>query len=540
MNRSYARHLVPAHAPQTAPAREDQVEGSAGGFVFAVDAWARLDRFLVLGCEGGTYYASERAMTEDNARVVVECLALDASRTVARIVEMSTSGRAPKNDPAIFALALAASLGDAAQKAVALEAMPRVCRTGTHLFQFVRDVRAFRSWGRGLRSAVARWYNGLSSDKLALHVAKYGQRAGYTHRDLLRLAHARPATPAHDAVFRWVTGGGAEALGRPSKRGPALERSTLPSLLVAFEAVRAAKTAREVAALVRAHRLTHEMIPSEWKGDVSVWRALLDEMPLTALVRNLGKMTAVGLLRPLAEATRVATELLRSTRRLRLSRLHPLSLLAALKVYAQGHGERGKLRWTPVPQISEALEDAFYASFGLLEPTHKRHLLALDVSGSMTCGEIAGMAGITPRIASAAMAMVTARTEREHHLLGFSHELVPLGVSPRSKLEETVRAIEAVPMGGTDCALPMLHAAKQKMLVDTFVVYTDSETWSGAVHPFRALRDYRQATGIPAKLVVVGLTATRFSIADPDDAGMLDVVGFDAAAPSLMAQFAAD
>jgi hypothetical protein len=45
----------------------------------------------------------------------------------------------------------------------------------------------------------------------------------------------------------------------------------------------------------------------------------------------------------------------------------------------------------------------------------------------------------------------------------------------------------------------------------------------------QALRQYREATGIPAKLVVVAMASNGFSIADPNDAGMLDVVGFDAA-----------
>jgi len=73
--------------------------------------------------------------------------------------------------------------------------------------------------------------------------------------------------------------------------------------------------------------------------------------------------------------------------------------------------------------------------------------------------------------------------------------------------------------------------------VDAFVVYTDSETWAGKIHPAQALREYRQRTGIPAKLVVVGMVSNGFSIADPTDGGMLDVVGFDAAAPALIADF---
>ena len=69
-------------------------------------------------------------------------------------------------------------------------------------------------------------------------------------------------------------------------------------------------------------------------------------------------------------------------------------------------------------------------------------------------------------------------------------------------------------------------------------VYTDSETWAGKIHPKQALDQYRQKMGIPAKVVVVGMTATEFSIADPNDAGMMDVVGFDTAAPNLIRDFA--
>jgi 60 kDa SS-A/Ro ribonucleoprotein len=36
----------------------------------------------------------------------------------------------------------------------------------------------------------------------------------------------------------------------------------------------------------------------------------------------------------------------------------------------------------------------------------------------------------------------------------------------------------------------------------------------------------------------VGMTSTGFSIADPNDAGMLDVVGFDAATPAVIGDFA--
>ena len=68
-------------------------------------------------------------------------------KTVHEIVSVSTEGRAPKNDPAIFALAMAAGLGDEATKRLALESLPAVCRTGTHLFLFAQFVESFRGCG---------------------------------------------------------------------------------------------------------------------------------------------------------------------------------------------------------------------------------------------------------------------------------------------------------------------------------------------------------------------------------------------------------
>ena len=69
------------------------------------------------------------------------------------------------------------------------------------------------------------------------------------------------------------------------------------------------------------------------------------------------------------------------------------------------------------------------------------------------------------------------------------------------------------------------------------MIYTDNETWAGEIHPHQALIEYRRKMGIPARLIVVAMTATGFSIADPEDAGMLDVVGFDTAVPNLISEF---
>lgn len=82
--------------------------------------------------------------------------------------------------------------------------------------------------------------------------------------------------------------------------------------------------------------------------------------------------------------------------------------------------------------------------FQFVEPTGKRFLLAIDVSGSMTSYNVLGASSVSARVASAAMAMVTARTEANYHMVGFSNTLVPLNIHAKMNLAEVIKAIEKV------------------------------------------------------------------------------------------------
>lgn len=514
--------------PQRFAADSRQVRNNAGGFVFEVTPLVRLRRFLTLGTEGGTFYVRAQELTRENADVVMDFARHRTAELVTEIVAVSTAGRAPKQNPALFALAAAASLGDVEGRRTALAALPLVARTGTHLFLFAGYVEQFRGWGRGLRRAVGDWYLRTPVDDLAYQAVKYRQREGWTHRDLLRLAHPGTVEPDRKRLFDWICGREVAHDGLRTVEG--------------FERAQRAPLAR-IPELVREYRLSWEMLPDTAVDSPAVWEALLDNgLPQTALLRQLPRLTRLGLLGPGGARTGAVAAQLGDRARLRKARVHPVSVLLALRTYASGRSARGDSTWTPSGPIVDALDAAFYAAFEAVRPTGKRHLLALDVSGSMTVG-IAGLP-LSAREASAALALVTASTEDSPDILGFTGgsgwgaAVSPLAISPRQRLDDVLRTIENLPFGGTDCALPMLYALENGLEVDVFSVYTDSETWAGSVHPHQALARYRREVNPEAKLVVVGMTSTGFSIADPSDAGMLDVAGFDAAVPGVLADFA--
>lgn len=158
-------------------------------------------------------------------------------------------------------------------------------------------------------------------------------------------------------------------------------------------------------------------------------------------------------------------------------------------------------------------------SFKNVQPTNKRFLLALDVSGSMT----SPMAGSVLKCieAEAAMSMITLRTEPNTEVVAFSSGLTRLEVNQNTTFQQMNKAVFRLNFSNTDCSLPMVWAKKEGKKFDVFVVYTDNETYYGDIHPFEALKQYREASGISdAKLVVVAFTGTKFTIADPTDPNM--------------------
>ena len=533
----------------------DMVENNAGGFVFKLDEWKQLERFLILGSEGGTFYVSEKKLTAENANKVLLLLQKDGLKVVAKTVEMLTSGRAPKPDTAIFVLALAAAKGDDATRKAALAAVPSALKTGTQLLKFVDTVNELRGWGRGLKKAIQLWFKGRKAETLALQLVKYKQREGWSMKDVLRLAKPVPADDVQGKLFGWTAkkdnAAWAKAPVAPGDKAldfvwaaeqasglklVAENADTAEAKAILAEANQA--SVKKLVDLIVTYRLPREALPTEALNRAEVWEALLQEMPMTAMIRNLGTMSKIGLLKPLSDAEKLVAGRLTDAARLRGAKVHPIQVLSALRTYSSGRGVRSAATWTASSKIIESLDEAFELSFGAVEPAGTRHLLGLDVSASMTGGEIAGVPGLTPNVASAALAIVTARTEPWTAIMGFDEGIRELGVTATDSIVDATKKVSAINGGGTDAALPMIWALQNKIQVDTFVVLTDSETWAGKIQPVQALEKYRQATGIGAKLIVVGMTSTGFTIADPNDAGMLDVVGFDGATPAFMAKFA--
>jgi 60 kDa SS-A/Ro ribonucleoprotein len=531
---TYSNSIIMTPQTQALPHKR-QAPNNAGGFSFQVTQWERLERFLILGSESPTYYQTAAQLTRQNAAVVLECFHENPSRAANVIAEISFRGRAPSLKPLIFALALASVDTDDKTRAAAFRIVAPCCSTARLLFLWMRYRKELGGGsGRAYKRVLSEWYASRSTNALTYQMIKYRGDV-FTHKRAIELC-GRGACPGSlsngeslDAnLYLWA-------------RGKDVSEKTLPPQLAAFLQVQAGNG--NLPELIAEHRLPWEALPTEALRRQDVWRALVPHMGLMGLIRNLGRMTAIGAITR-AEYSQVAERIVNEDN-LQAAKIHPFQLLLAQKTYHDGCGDKGKLSWNPVGGIVDALDTAFYRSFKTIVPTGRRYLLALDVSGSM--GSKIGRTSLTCREAACAMSLATMGVEDSCDVVGFTASgrrwggedagLTQLNISPRDRLDQAVEKISGLSFGATDCALPFVWALSQKRAYDAVVVYTDNESYAGPIHVCAALERYRSQMNLATKFAAVAFTATSYSVVDESDGGSMNFVGFDSAAPAVMADF---
>ena len=426
-------------------------------------------------------------------------------------------------------------------------AHPESSMVGTPIKLMVNDIEQLHNVKKTLADMgvapignMVLWYGGkgISSAKSLLDISYDSANKIYV------LAGTEPMeAPKHNPVIspaKAVDNGGGED--KKVFEDPLVATARFLKALIELSKTGEKKDAiTAIAIMERNKKIQREHLPTELLNTPQIWETLLGGMGMTALIRNLGKLSQIGVA---SSKSQDIIKMLGDPKNVKESRVHPLQVLVGMKTYSQGKGDLGSMTWTPNHYITTALTTTFRQSFGNITPTGKRFMIGLDVSGSMSMSMCAGAKNITPREGSVAMAMMTLHAEgaQNVHIYGFSNVFYNFNgkIRPEMTIQDAIKATD-VPFGATDCALPMIEALRMYMNsgvgIDVFCVYTDNETYAPTMHPQVALEQYRQTTGIDAKLIVVGMVANQLTIADPNDKNTLNLAGFDTSTPELISMF---
>ena len=410
------------------------------------------------------------------------------------IRDVSTSGRAAKQESTLLALATAIVFAPTpAAKTEALNAVNDCVRILTHMYMLIGYIKIFSKaghpnltaaatatttsatatasasappvvtvgsgLGRGIRRVFGEYFYSRTGIEIANLMTKYQNREGWNIKDVLTLIHIDPKKMKDDGGRLAI-----DYIFKPKEEFEPILTAAPPTadrvkqLLNAIKEIntiilRPAASASASAAqattqseldriihLINTVGLCREQLPSQLFKHKKVWEALLHSkgangkgkgMPLTALIRNLGKLTTseIGIIAPfstipiqsLTPTVKHICDRITDAADIKRTRIHPYTILVAMMTYKKGHGDKGGMMWSHNIHILEALDKAFKLAFQNITPTGKRIKIALDVSGSMSSAFCTGSPVVNCATASVAMMMMTLWTERRG---------VPPGVAP--------------------------------------------------------------------------------------------------------------
>lgn len=516
----------------------------------AEDLW-KLRRFLSIGTEGPLYEFGEQILKKENAPTIIKLLEDGKGvQLIQEVLSYCKENKSIRRNPLLFCLALCTRSADKMAKKDAYLALTEVCALPTDLFTFIAFSQTLnnpsKGWGKLQRKTISSWYNSKDPKRLAENATRYKSKSGWTHKDVLRLTHTKASNEGVALVLKYVIKGLKVAKSEFDNDGSASgEQRELIDYLEAVDTLKHSTDEQQVARLIEQHQLSYEHVPSIHLNSFEVWNTLVHRLPLSMLLQHISKIASQGLLEPTCDTSKHMIERLQNVDEIVSEKIHPYSVLIAMRTYEQGKGLRRK--WTRNSNVVSALNSALNTSIQNVPRTGKRYLIAVKVGDNMFRCAVRGAPVISTTLAAAIMSMLVARKEEHFQLL----LLLPTGalnlkLSTEMQLSEICDQIAGfsvsygglLPYNARDLSLPIKWAVSNKLPVDVFLVLTDCRECISDISPAEALKQYRKDMNIPdAKYINCAMSTNRLRFADPSDSGMLDIAGFDENAPRVIHDF---
>ncbi len=327
--------------------------------------------------------------------------------------------------------------------------------------------------GRAVKREVAGFLN-IVNEYWAL---KYnGRGRGYSLGDAVATTHPKPVNERQKQIFRYLTGQEADL-------------SDLPQI-AAFESLKLADTVEEQISLITGGRLPHEIVTGAIKPGREIWNAILPQMPVFALLRNLNTLDRAGVL---DENREYITGRLTSREILQKSKIMPFRFINAF--------ENVKSDW-----VRDVLRQAVELTFDNLPDIPGKTAIFLDISGSMN--------GEYLRTGSVFALALFKKTLGNAIFWLFDTEVEEARASMHDSILTQAERIYA--RGGTDTGAPMRKLTAKKEKVDNIILITDEQQNTGS--PFYGeLKAYRKKVNPEARAFIIDIAPYRTAVVPPVD-----------------------
>ncbi|XP_013774966.1 60 kDa SS-A/Ro ribonucleoprotein-like [Limulus polyphemus] len=507
---------------------------------------SRLLRFLYIGSETNCYIPGDRKLTLEN----IHCIDSSSQEAaVKEIIRVAKEGSSVYPDALPFALAVCSQSQNMKVKQAAYSALKEACPTASELFSFVHFAeevsKPTTGWGRSRRTAVANWYK-TDPKRLAALITRVMSHRGWSHKDLFRLVHLKTENKGLAALYKYITHGYEAA---EKEFGVADASPQVKDVLEYLKAVHELKhTADEqkAARLIEMHDLNFEHIPTPMLKSKEIWLCLIHRLPVQVLLSQLPRLHRLGFLKHKSPVLKPILERLNSDSTMNDGHLGPLQtfiIAKQLETLQKNPVDKTVLQtYSKLSQLDDTLQTLHLASFKMVPSTGKRYLVAVDVRNSMVHGKkTLGCRYVSPADAACLILMALSRAESgKVTALAFSKDgLKDIEINNKMTHNDFFRRLRETPMGPVNVAAPLQWAQEKKKTFDVILVCTANQIQSGDVHPADAFKEYRLNLKLPqARFIVCAFSSGEFSLAPPDEPGMLDIAGFSEKVLQVIQDFA--
>ncbi len=339
--------------------------------------------------------------------------------------------------------------------------------------------------GRAVKRQVARFLNNVSE----YWAIKYnGRGRGYSLGDIVKTVHPKPINDKQKAIFAYLV-------------GKEFNKTQVPQIS-AYEALKKTTDVKEQIALIQEGKLPHEVVTGVIKPDKEIWNAILQQMPIFALLRNLNTLDRAGVL---DENREYIKSVLNDPERLAKSKILPFRFVTAFHQVEKA--------W-----IKDVLRQAVEMTFDNLPEIYGKTAVFLDVSGSME--------GDYLRIGSVFAVALYKKTKGNGIFWTFDTRVYDPQPSMYDSILTQAERIKAG--GGTDTGAPVEKLRKDNIYVDNIIIITDEQQNTGS--PFyKELEKYRRSINPNTKAFVIDIAPYRSAMIPPTDKNTHYIYGWSEA-----------
>ncbi|XP_071541187.1 RNA-binding protein RO60-like isoform X2 [Panulirus ornatus] len=501
----------------------------------------------------------------------------------------------PYVDKEALVLCLAVASKQSDQKKLVMDAHSAVRElcTSTHLFflfiqisKMISKQTGHSGWGRGLRRAVNEWYLSWEPRRLALEVTRHSSAYGWTHRDIIRLAHLklREMPLGTQVVLHYVFMGLEKTVQEYVGKDNTSELLELIQVLDKDGHPEDGEKSWNVDQVINKVNKLHELyggltlddVPSQSLKSAEVWSHMLDKLEGESAVASVNRMAKANLLNPSSDTNHALSSKLvdRLTHSDHTSGcITPTQVLMALHAYehptsyfaryvgdaigkpfekkfTKGGASKsprapGKIpskKTTKInPQVVDALHSLISASAKNIEKTSRKLGICVDVRGSMGTshvwtgnpegkGEVTGHEGAAVTVLS----LTSGGTSPAATTLAFSgNSLAEIKLPEGITLLQLIDKFKETVIGEVNVE-SALNWAREKEAV-TMVILThklDQQAISAAT---QTLQQLNEKNNTHIRLVLCGFGTKHLHTQRTDN--FLLVLGFDQRTPSIIRAF---